>query len=349
MIIEKYIVRDMAEAFERGKASLGDDAILLTQRIIRQKGFWGFFKPKQLEVTMAIEQRPINKKSVGAVSTAGLSAKTPLPQIQEDLWAGSAAKDSMLTRELESIEEFRRFASVNRLATMQDLKLKNMLIRHFLQETLDQLTFSDIVDSGCVAFVGSTGVGKTTTIAKIAAHAKLKHSKKVGLITIDTYRIGAVEQLKIYADIMDLSMITVMTPIEMKPSYLKLSKTCDLILIDTLGTSYRNQQQIEDISRYLNEIEHLNKVAVVPATLDLEIFEKTLDTYREIGIDCTILTKLDEMDNQTRLFSYVRRMSEPLAYITTGQNVPDDLVRADSKALLSYLWEGVEHDERPSA
>jgi flagellar biosynthesis protein FlhF len=196
------------------------------------------------------------------------------------------------------------------------------------------------MDEACVAFIGSTGVGKTTTIAKIAADAKLNLSKRVGLITMDTYRIGAVEQLKKYADIMDMPMLTVMSAAEMKTAYLKLVKTCDLVLVDTLGTSYRNRHQIEDIRRYLNEIEGLRHVAVLPATLEMEIYEKTLESYRDLGIDYTILTKLDEMDSPSRLFSYIRRLKEPLAMVTTGQNVPDDLMYATTEALMNYLKAG---------
>jgi flagellar biosynthesis protein FlhF len=205
------------------------------------------------------------------------------------------------------------------------------------------------MQESCVAFVGSTGVGKTTTIAKIAAHAKLSYGKKVGFITIDTYRIGAVEQLKIYADIMDIPMLTVMTPADMRPAYQKLARTCDFVLVDTLGTSYRNQDQIEDIRRYLSQIEGLRRVAVLTATLDIEVFEKTLEAYDQIGMDFTILTKLDEMDANTRLFSYVRRLTAPLSYITTGQNVPDDLQEASTTNLMSYLWEAHEQNERPGA
>jgi flagellar biosynthesis protein FlhF len=157
---------------------------------------------------------------------------------------------------------------------------------------------------------------------------------------MDTYRIGAVEQLKKYADIMDMPMLTVMSAAEMKTAYLKLVKTCDLVLVDTLGTSYRNRHQIEDIRRYLNEIEGLRHVAVLPATLEMEIYEKTLESYRDLGIDYTILTKLDEMDSPSRLFAYIRRLKEPLAMVTTGQNVPDDLMYATTEALMNYLKAG---------
>lgn len=362
MIIEKYIVRDLAEAFERGKASLGEDAILLTQKLVRQKGIRGYFRPRCVEVTMAVENRPVKKESRPGAGTAqrgletvlrgggSLPASAILPggvtQFAESVvqtqleWA--AGIDTILIRELESLENFRRYSVVNRLEQMEDSKLKSLMIEHFIREILETIDYSGIADRSAVAFLGSTGVGKTTTIAKIAADAKLNLSKRVGLITMDTYRIGAVDQLKKYADIMDMPMITVTTPAEMKPAYQKLLKACDLVLIDTLGTSYRNQAQIDDIRRYLNELEGLCKVVVLPATLDHEIFEKSLEAYRCLGIDRTILTKLDEMDSQTRLFSYVRRLEEPLAYVTTGQNVPDDLLRANAKALMSYLQGGDE-------
>ncbi|SCZ77766.1 flagellar biosynthesis protein FlhF [Acidaminobacter hydrogenoformans] len=365
MIIEKYIVQDMAEAFEKGKASLGEDAILLTQKLVRQRGIKGFFVPKRLEVTMAVENRPPQREaqrrqllqrqgqkqdqmSLKEVqSMTGGGQESVLPQklaLQREAGMGAGTDPGMdagLVKELETIEHYRRYCVVNRLDQMTDSKLKELMVNHFIREILETIDYSGLTACTAVAFLGSTGVGKTTTIAKIAAQAKLNELRRVGLITMDTYRIGAVEQLKKYADIMDLPMMTVMTPAEMKPAYQKLKKSCDLVLIDTLGTSYRNQAQIEDIRRYLNEIEDLCKVVVLPATLELEIFEKTLEAYRALGIDRTILTKLDEMDSQSRLFSYVRRLEEPLAYVTTGQNVPDDLLRASAGAILSYL-----HEER---
>lgn len=359
MIIEKYIVRDMAEAFERGKASLGEDAILLTQKLVRQKGIRGYFQPRCLEVTMAVENRPVKKdyrpgaaagqrgseavqRGGGHLAVLAGGASQNGERIAQAQLEWEARIDAILIRELESLENFRRYSVVNRLEHMEDSKLKSLMIEHFIREILETIDYSGITDCSAVAFLGSTGVGKTTTIAKIAADAKLNLSRRVGLITMDTYRIGAVDQLKKYADIMDIPMITVTTPAEMRPAYQKLLKSCDLVLIDTLGTSYRNQEQIDDIRRYLNELEGLCKVVVLPATLDHEIFEKTLEAYRCLGIDRTILTKLDEMDSQTRLFSYVRRLEEPLAYVTTGQNVPDDLLRANAKALMSYLQGGDE-------
>lgn len=371
MIIEKYIVQDMAEAFEKGRASLGEDAILLTQKLVRQRGLKGFFAPRRLEVTMAVENRPPQREAdrrkllqrqdhqqaqpplKEARSVSGGSRDSVLPQtlvLQRDSRVDAVMNPGMdpgmdagLVKELETIEQYRRYCVVNRLDQMTDSRLKELMVNHFIREILETIDYSGLTDCTAVAFLGSTGVGKTTTIAKIAAQAKLSALRRVGLITMDTYRIGAVEQLKKYADIMDLPMMTVTTPAEMKPAYQKLRKSCDLILIDTLGTSYRNQAQIDDIRRYLNEIEDLCKVVVLPATLDHEIFEKTLEAYRALGIDRTILTKLDEMDSQSRLFSYVRRLEEPLAYVTTGQNVPDDLLRASAGAILSYLHEERDH------
>lgn len=332
MIIEKYIVHDMAEAFERGKASLGEDAVLLTQKLVRQKGLLGYLRPKRLEVTMAAENRPVIHPSAAAPRKVSLSAK-----VFEDR---AAETETLLMKELEMLESFRRYSKIHRLDAVEDIRLKQLLIHHFIQEIVESVECAQFMDEACVAFIGSTGVGKTTTIAKIAADAKLNLSKRVGLITMDTYRIGAVEQLKKYADIMDMPMLTVMSAAEMKTAYLKLVKTCDLVLVDTLGTSYRNRHQIEDIRRYLNEIEGLRHVAVLPATLEMEIYEKTLESYRDLGIDYTILTKLDEMDSPSRLFSYIRRLKEPLAMVTTGQNVPDDLMYATTEALMNYLKAG---------
>lgn len=361
MIIEKYIVRDMAEAFERGKASLGEDAILLTQRMVRQKGLKGFFKSRRLEVTMAVENRPTSEAQAYLKKRSSLTGQSaerdqsadPGLKDESDLFrergAGSSSsaeqgeeQEVILIQELESLEAFRHYSAVNRLDHIQDEKLKALMVRHFVREFLDDGDFSGIQAFKAAAFIGSTGVGKTTTIAKIAAEVKLNQGRRVGFITMDTYRIGAVEQLKKYAEIMDLPMMTITAPQEMKPAYQKLSRTCDLVLIDTLGTSYRNQTQIKEIQRYLDEIEGLCKIVVLPATLNQEIFEKTMEAYRMLSIDRVILTKLDEMDCPTRLFGYLRRLKEPLVYVTTGQNVPDDLLKATPEHLMSYLGGGFE-------
>lgn len=334
MIIKKYLVNDMFEAVRRAKEELGDDAIIVTQRKVRSQGLGGVFKPRKLEVTMAVESddkpgRPPKKKKKPRLPA--YTREGAIQGLDEEVTA-------YLMDKLEGQEAYQNYCQTED----KDETMVPVFIGHYLQEALSKIDYQTFIKERCVAFVGSTGVGKTTTIAKIAALARSRYHKKVGLITIDTYRIGAVEQLKIYGEIMDLQMEKVMEPEEMSQALDRL-KDCQLILIDTLGTSYRNQEQLDIIDGYLQAEKsdtHIHRVAVFNATLDLGVFEKTLHTYESYPMDYLIFTKIDEMDNPFRLLEYLERTQTPLAYVSTGQAVPDDLIEADENTLYDYLLKG---------
>lgn len=347
MIIKKFVVWDMSEAVLRAREELGPEAVLVTQRKVRQKGLKGFFLPRKLEVTMAVEQ---DRSRVRKNGTGDLPEKTPdlprmpppeslrmpLKKLEESLLD---ERTEYIVRKLESLEEYRIFNASVTGDPADKNRMLPIFISHYLSQELGSRQYRDFLQERAVALIGSTGVGKTTTLAKLAARAKLNYRKKVGFITIDTYRIGAVEQLKIYADIMDIPLVRVLEPEEMEGAMETLSG-CDLILVDTLGTSYRNTAQLETISRYLDRIPGLKKALVLSATVDLNVFEKNLKTYGTLQYDYTILTKLDEMDNSYRLLEYLEKTGAPLSYFTAGQNVPDDLEAASGESLLSFFWEG---------
>ena len=359
MIIKKYLVRDMEEAVRRAKLELGNDAIIVTQRRVRDKGLAGLVRPRLLEVTMAVESeenRPSARKRTsgkaavpqtscppeasGATAVPADKVRErstgPVEAVRRTLPEDEQMRAYILGR-IQTLEEYRIFNASVSNGRLEDSQMLPVFISHYLREQLDGRKYDNFMHERAVAFLGSTGVGKTTTIAKIAATAKLRYGKKVGFITIDTYRIGAVEQLKIYSDIMDVPMEKVMEPQDM-PKALERLADCDLILIDTLGTSYRNREQLDNIQQYLKGLEEIRKTVVLNTTMDLAVFERALDTYEQYDVDYTIFTKLDEMDNPYRLLEYLDRNQAPLAYICTGQSVPDDLQEASGDGLLSYLW-----------
>jgi flagellar biosynthesis protein FlhF len=180
-----------------------------------------------------------------------------------------------------------------------------------------------------VALVGPTGVGKTTTIAKLAANYHLKEKRRVGLITVDTYRIAAVEQLRTYADIIDLPMQVVSTPREMREAVGRMDNL-DMILLDTAGRSPKDEVRIQELRAFLTEADADEVHLVLSSVASARVLEQTAERFAAVGTTSLVLTKLDEATGLGNILPLVRTSQLPLSYLTNGQNVPDDIEVAES-------------------
>ena len=187
-----------------------------------------------------------------------------------------------------------------------------------------------------IALVGPTGVGKTTTIAKLAAYFRLREHRRVGLITVDTYRIAAVEQLKTYAEIMDLPVEVVATPLEMRAAVDRLADE-DLILIDTAGRSPRDAVRLAELHGLLAESQADQVHLVLSAVAAPDSFDVAAGAFSTVGASALILTKLDESVSLAWLPAVLAHHRLPLSYTTSGQNVPDDIAPANAAALHSLV------------
>lgn len=187
-----------------------------------------------------------------------------------------------------------------------------------------------------VALVGPTGVGKTTTIAKLAANYRLRENKRVGLITVDTYRIAAVEQLRTYAEIIDLPMEVVSTPREMREAKARMSDL-DLVLMDTAGRSPRDEVRIQELKSMLAEAAPEEVHLVLSAVGGARSLASTAERFATVGTTAMIVTKLDEATALGNLISVTRRSGLPVSYLTDGQNVPDDIQIAHSRTLAELI------------
>ncbi|BBG66431.1 flagellar biosynthesis protein FlhF [Hydrogenimonas sp.] len=197
--------------------------------------------------------------------------------------------------------------------------------------------------------VGPTGVGKTTTLAKLAArYAYMMEKKyKVGIITLDTYRIGAVEQLMQYAKMMRIGIEAVVDPPEFIAA-LQALQHMDIILIDTVGSSQYDKQKIEKLQQFLSTHTDIgiDVSLVMSAPTKLEDLRAIYENFSLLGIDTLIFTKLDETRGFGNIFSLVYETEKPVSYLSTGQEVPDDLMCADSDYLVECLMESTAGKER---
>lgn len=207
------------------------------------------------------------------------------------------------------------------------------VLRKIFEESILEATESL---SGRVVLIGPTGVGKTTTIAKLAGRLALIEKKNVGLITVDTYRIGAIEQLKTYAEIMNIPFRVVITIKEMQEA-IKSMENCDIVLIDTTGRSSKNAMQISELRAFVQKANPDHISMVISATTKNKDIKGILEGYSALEYDNVIITKLDETTVYGSLYNIAKRANKPINFITTGQNVPDDIKIPTNKVIARFI------------
>jgi len=189
--------------------------------------------------------------------------------------------------------------------------------------------------------VGPTGVGKTTTIAKLAANMTFLENRQVALITLDTYRISAAEQLRTFADIIGIPINVVFTPLDLQGA-LEQFREYDLIFVDTAGRSPNNQEHMAELRHYVEIADPDEIILVLSVTTTTQDLVNIYRQFAVMPINKIILTKLDETCRYGQIINLLNEIKLPLAYFTTGQNVPDDIEVPDSLSIAGMLLKGAE-------
>lgn len=356
MQVRKYLASSLQEAMNRVRAELGKDAVIIQTQKIRVGGFWGLFGRPMIEVTAAVE----SKTEVAAA--IGQTAPAELFSIQEEMGAMVAMVGRMVRR-LETPQDLAElppevretYAILTSAGVEEDLahdlvsraasKAKagkatdsRKAVRGLIEEILGEPRTIEAEPSQRkkVALLGPTGVGKTTTMAKLAAYYTLGRKLNVALITADTYRIAAVEQLKTYSEIIGVPLFVVFTPKELEDT-MKKNQHRDLILLDTAGRSHRNLPQMAELKAFLEVFKPDESYLVMSLTTADRDAQELADAYQTIGYDRLLFTKLDESSCRGLLLNVVARARRPLSYITTGQNVPDDIEVANPAKITKLI------------
>ncbi len=345
MRVKKFTGRTIQEAVEHLRQEFGPDGVIL-HTAQKRAWLWGRVGPKRYEVVGAFDP---NYRSSSAAARVTVPRKTvpdgpaaPSPDPKPDP-AWSEAVQNLYSRLTKA--DIPKDLSVKLLKEVlsqlpkedweNDGKLWNQLMEVIAGRIVTAQPWEFNGEQKTVVLIGPTGVGKTTTIAKLAANFSLVAGRKVGLITVDTYRIAAAEQLKTYAEIIGLPLHVAYSPKELKEGIAKL-KDRELILIDTAGRSQNNQLHIAELKHFFEGIAaeiHL----VISATTKPRDVDEIISVFGQLPIDRVIITKLDETSAFGVLLHTCERARVPIAFVTTGQGVPEDIEVADGKRIAQLI------------
>jgi flagellar biosynthesis protein FlhF len=331
--IKKVTAKDMQVALHLLRKELGPEAVIVSSRTVREPGIFGWFRPAKVEVTAAVER--VSESRLEPDDTL----RSELMEIKAMLSCIGGAPLKPSGKGVPPAKWAERFRladfSPEIIALLNDqLGVAGDKAADEEKRVLDRLAkcFSPYERpkgkrKRIQAFVGPTGVGKTTTIAKLAAMHALHEQRKVALITIDTFRIGAVEQLRIYGDIIGVPVAVVGAPSELSDALAEF-KSKDSIYIDTTGRSARKPLHVSEMRAYLDGVPDLEKYLVLSSTTKSRDLLNIYKAYCELGLSAVIFTKCDETESLGGLVDLCYRTSVPVAYITNGQNVPEDIREA---------------------
>ncbi|MDA8168187.1 MAG: flagellar biosynthesis protein FlhF [Nitrospiraceae bacterium] len=348
MKIKKFKARNFAEALEMVRKELSEDAVILSSE--EKKG------PKKpfVEVTAAVdydsdvqEHAQTESACVHAGAAAGGITSEGLRRFREEIKNEVKSEIEGLRMAIEGMKrggfEF-SMPKQKRLMFnyLRERRIKEEFAMRLCEKAgdfndLPSLITRDVkTKSGegekIVMLTGPTGVGKTTTIAKLSARA-MREGRKVGIINLDTYRIGAVEQVRIYSRIMGIPLAVASTPGQLRTHLANFSKSRDLIFIDTTGRNPRDESYIEDMRQMCDTGFPMELHLLISAGADDEAMTEAYRSYSRLPVDYIAFTKLDEAVKFGPLYNIQMVYQKPVAYVTTGQQVPDDMEFATADML----------------
>ncbi len=361
MKIKKLVVDSLQEAVEEVRNLYGPEATILSTKIVKKRliPFLPFPSRSQLEVTIGIpdtEDFSTHLKGQESVYEEINKLKESLREVV-DLVKRQKVELPEETKPIESEYSLRALNLMNKLINRgvakdvakviidagcgYDYELKRLDLKGETYESLKMGLESTVKvvkdfesyleDFKIIALVGPTGVGKTTTVAKLAYYMK-ELGKKVGVITIDSYRVGAVQQLSTFTSIMELPFRTADTPQRLRECVGELSPM-DILLVDTGGRSHYDDIRIKELIPFFNKLPTLEVYFTISANMDEKVMAEALERFGTLPIKGLIFTKMDETIYHGYVLNLAYRTKLPILCFTTGQRVPKDLVMADYEYL----------------
>jgi flagellar biosynthesis protein FlhF len=381
MKVKKYMAPSMPEAMNKIRKELGQDAVILNSRVVHTGGMFGFFRKKSIEVIAAIDtqqpvktkNKPLREEQSRQPALFSLSSENKqeadlaqeihdLKKMMEHLTASKSSGDAIFPEGVQRIMDklkkqeispniidqavppLLEFYYLNK-GNATERELAEWMKAWLIQQLSAVHSFQGIdFSKRYISVVGPTGVGKTTTLAKIAAQCVLKHQKKVAFITTDTYRISAIDQLKTYASILNVPIEVCYNREDVEKAMAALSY-CDLILIDTAGRNYRQQQYVDDLKEMFSFNEKMQTHLVLSLTAKMKDMEAVCDQFSHVTVDSFIFTKMDETSTYGAALSMALTYGKGVSYMTNGQNVPDDLREVSRADIVNLMFGEIQDDD----
>ncbi|WP_436375803.1 flagellar biosynthesis protein FlhF [Cytobacillus sp. BC1816] len=377
MKVKKFMAASMPDAMKQIRTELGKDAVILNSRVVYTGGVLGFFKKRIIEVMAAVdsnqelEQKPSVKPAAvpapsdhyrGSAGEAQISSLKTSDELIRELsslkemissFAGAQQEGSIYPEAIRKAlfildeQEIEKSVQVHVLqallekwylcgANAKDSEIEDWLHDELIKQ-IEDIPFGGMsLSKKYINVAGPTGVGKTTTLAKMAAECVIKHRKKAAFITADTYRIAAIDQLKTYASILNIPLEVCYTIEDFRQAADKL-KEYDVVLIDTAGRNFRNKQYVEDLKNVIDFENEMETFLVLSLTSKQKDMEEIYNQFSIIDIDKLIFTKADETSTYGSMYNIIHKYKKGAAYITNGQDVPDDILMAGPEAIVKQL------------
>lgn len=362
MNIKTFFADSSQEALRMVKEALGPEAVILRTRKVQGSRNQAGKACGRIEVTAAVDfESAFSRDSLGAMSGEGpflsrwARLESEIHDIKDLLWSAGACRQ--LEPEVRFDPELRdRYAhyrsfglnpqAINTLMPPKSVSVpgtaegRRQRLRESLLDVLHRIPVNGNagVSEGkrVFAFVGPTGVGKTTTLAKLAALKVVQEKKRVALVTVDTFRIAAVAQLETYARIMGVPLSVAMNRDELQQA-LSRHRDCDVIFIDTAGRSPNNSEEISQLAAVLDVDEEVHLHLLLSAANRYRELVNVETRFGVLPLKSYIITKLDEVTDASSVINFLISRPRPLSYLTTGQRVPEDIEPASRKRLASMI------------
>ncbi len=336
MTINRYRAKSLKAAIQKAKTDLGLDA-----KMIHLRQLDGC--EDKVEIIAVVDEDVDLRRETGDHSEQDAvcieRVSSPRSQIKDNRRILNALHESCLKNAVDPNITYEMLSLLNDdpSAESSQAVTPTDYLSLFIKEQIS-VSGGLAMDKKTAIFIGPTGVGKTTTLAKLAAQYHFQQKRAVGLVTIDAYRIAAVEQLKTYAQIMSLPFRVAMTPEELG-RVIENYKDMDIILVDTPGRSQYNTEAIASLEEFLEAAQPADTHLLIAVTMKEDEAYVAAENFAPQYVQQLIFTKLDETSRFGSILNIGVKVGKPISYLTTGQNVPDDIEVAQLERVVDLLLE----------
>lgn len=344
MKVRRFRAATAGEALAKVRAEWGSDAMIVDTRRVRREGWRGWFRPAEVEVLVATEaDQSLSEPLLAELRTIQHSIQTLSTKVATlDAASGGLAHPWVDRLSAAGLSQEVAWSVIGEQPLSDDDERAQTTVRRALASKLRQGSPVIAAPGQVVALVGATGVGKTTTLAKLAARFALVHGLSVGLISADTYRVAAVEQLRTFAQILGVPLKIAATPKEVPTALAELGPV-DIIFVDTAGLSPKQTFELRELKNYLAALRPTETHLVISLTTNWEDAKHIAEVFEPIGYDKLLVTKLDEAHSAALAFNLAQELDKPFSYVTSGQRVPEDLNELEPDLLTATVLEVASH------